>query len=469
MEAHTKSERVAIDVRVAEFEAESLVQAVSGLSRRSRREIDGDRPVVFRVPQGFFVQCLTHAMPTCLRVDDDVLDPGTNTRGNAEHRQGERAHDPTVQPGHEEGRRSISRDLLECCSRRRRIRGRQLRNQVLECGHDLVVDDLADGNFDCHSDLRVLGDHPTVAVSYRDRMTTDALSANARALGGALEPFVGQVYFSPECHRNYAALGFQPSPGEMNGVALPEGVAYFTSRGSLMGQVPGELVAAAFAVFNPIVVIPSVTAGWKITDATTVCAARRDGAIAQLERIIGAKPGGVAKIRPILERAVSVLRPEGRPLFAGTLSQDVPASDLGACWHFGDMLREFRGDSHTAAWIAAGLDATEIGLLTELFWGLPLKSYSRTRGWSEDDYASAIDRLESRGLISEGAFTNKGRELRESVEVRTDEQMHSAMRAIGDDFAQLVDVLGAWSRAVQAMKGYPESGPHELAEAAARR
>ena len=64
----------------------------------------------------------------------------------------------------------------------------------------------------------------------------------------------------------------------MNGVALPEGVAYFTSRGSLMGQVPGELVAAAFAVFNPIVVIPSVTAGWKITDATTVCAARRDGA-----------------------------------------------------------------------------------------------------------------------------------------------------------------------------------------------
>jgi len=133
------------------------------------------------------------------------------------------------------------------------------------------------------------------------------------------------------------------------------------------------------------------------------------------------------------------------------------------------MLREFRGDSHTAAWIAAGLDATEIGLLTELFWGLPLKSYSRTRGWSEDDYTSAIDRLESRGLISEGAFTNKGRELRESVEVRTDEQMQPAMRAIGEDFAQLVDVLSAWSRAVQAMKGYPESGPHELAEAAARR
>jgi hypothetical protein len=255
----------------------------------------------------------------------------------------------------------------------------------------------------------------------------------------------------------------------MNGVALPEGISYFTSRGSLMGQVPGQLVAAAFAVFNPVVVVPSVTAGWKITDAKTICAARRDGAIGQLERIIGAKPGGVGSIRPVLERAVGVLRPEGRALFAGTLSQTVPESDLGACWHFGDMLREYRGDSHTAAWIAAGLDATEIGLLTELFWGLPLKSYSRTRGWNEDDYAAAVDRLQSRGLIAEGGFTSKGRDLREAVEVHTDEQMRTTIAAIGDDFDRLVEVLGAWSRAVQAMKGYPASGPHELAEAASRR
>lgn len=300
-------------------------------------------------------------------------------------------------------------------------------------------------------------------------MTSSELSAKARALGGALEPFVGQVYFSPECHANYVALGFAPSPGDMNGVAMPEMISYFTSRGSLMGRVPGELVAAAFAVFKPAVVVPAVTAGWAITDAVTVCAARRDGAIAQLERILGAAPGGVRKIRPILERAVSVLRPEGRPLFAGTLSQDVPDSDLGACWHFGDMLREFRGDSHTAAWIAAGLDATEIGLLTELYWGLPLKSYSRTRGWSEDDYSSAIERLESRGLLANGDFTPAGRALREQVEVNTDDQMRPALTAIGPDFDQLIDILGPWSRAVQQMKGYPASGPHELAEAAKRR
>ena len=294
-------------------------------------------------------------------------------------------------------------------------------------------------------------------------------SARARALGAALEPFVGQVYFSPECHRAYEGLGFSPSPGEMNGVAMPEMVSYFTSRGSLMGQVPGELVAAAFAVFNPLVVVPAVTTGWTITDAATVRAARRDGAVAQLERILGGSPEGVARVRQVLERAVAVLRPEGRPLFAGALSCPVPGTDLGAAWHFGDMLREFRGDCHTAAWISAGLDATEIGLLTELYWGLPLKSYSRTRGWSEDDYGAALERLSSRGLVADGAFTDAGRSLREEVETATDRQQVAVLASLGDEFDETVGVLSGWSRAVQAAHGYPQSGPHELAEAARKR
>lgn len=306
-------------------------------------------------------------------------------------------------------------------------------------------------------------------MSYGEPMNADELSRKARALGGALEPFVGQVYFSRECHERYVALGFAASPGEMNGVAMPEMVSYFTSRGSLMGQVPGELVAAAFAVFNPVVVVPAVTAGWAITDAKSVCAARRDGAVAQLQRILGSNPAGVDEARRVLQRAVSVLRPEGRPLFAGTLSQSVPDDALAACWHYGDMLREFRGDAHTAAWISAGFDATEIGLMTELFWGLPLKSYSRTRGWSEDDYRAAIDRLESRGLIGDGAFTDAGRAAREGVERATDTQMTVALEAMGDDLDRLLGLLTPWSQAVQTHKGYPASGPHELAEAARRR
>jgi len=291
----------------------------------------------------------------------------------------------------------------------------------------------------------------------------------ARALAAALEPVVGQVYFSPECHANYEALGFAPSRGEANGVALPDGPAYFTSRGSLMGQVPGELVAAAFAVFNPQAVVPSVSFGWTLTDAATICAARDAGATAQLERVLGASPDGASRARELLSRTCEPLRPEGRPLYAGTLAQAMPDTDLGAVWRLGDMLREFRGDSHTAAWIGADLDATEIGLLSELYWGLPMRSYSRTRAWTDEQFDAAHDRLQSRGLVDAVGFTPHGHQVREQIEIDTDRQMDRAMAALGADLDELLTILLPWGAAIREAKGYPASGPHDLADVATRR
>ena len=146
----------------------------------------------------------------------------------------------------------------------------------------------------------------------------------SRVLAGVLEPVTGQVYFSPECHSNYQKLGFGPSPRDLNGVMAPDGPAYFTSRGSVMGQVPGEVVAATFAVFKPEVVLPSVAYGWTLTDAATICTARDNGAIAQLHRIIGENPEGASRAHTLLARAVEVLRPEGRALFAGLRSLAMP-------------------------------------------------------------------------------------------------------------------------------------------------
>src|SRR6202140_1462517 len=108
-------------------------------------------------------------------------------------------------------------------------------------------------------------------------MRDDEVSARARALGAALEPVAGQVYFSPECHARYETLGFGASPGTAGDVALPDGAAYFCSRGSVMGQVPGELIAAAFGVFNPAAVVPAVAYGWTLTDAATIGDARTAG------------------------------------------------------------------------------------------------------------------------------------------------------------------------------------------------
>ncbi len=287
----------------------------------------------------------------------------------------------------------------------------------------------------------------------------------ARALAAALEPFAGQVYFAPECHQGYAALGFDGSSAEIGGVQMPDGVAYFTSRGSVMGQVPGEVVAAAFGVFNPAAVVPAVDIGWSKTDAATICAARTRGAVDHLVRVLGERPDGIDRAGELLERATAGLEPAGKPLFAGLRSLDLPGTPMGDAWRRADMLREYRGDAHVAAWTSAGFDACEIGLLSELYWGLPIRSYSRSRAWSDDQFDAAEARLEARGLLFDGSLSDAGRDAREAIEVATDAQCAPFLDPLGDDVRELTDLLAGWSARIREAHGYPSSGPHELAEA----
>jgi hypothetical protein len=213
-------------------------------------------------------------------------------------------------------------------------------------------------------------------------------------------------------------------------------------------------VAAAFAVFNPEIVLPCVQMGWSLTDAPTICAARDRGAIAQLARILGEKPDGIDRANVLITRAVEPLRPEGKPLFSGVLSLGLPGSPIGDFWRRGDQLREFRGDAHTAAWTAAGFDATEIGLLTELFIGVPPRSYIRSRAWSDAQLDAADTRLEARGLFKGGQFTNAGRAAREEVERDTDRQMRPTIEALGDDVDELLGIIEPWSATVRDAGGY---------------
>jgi Helix-turn-helix family len=277
----------------------------------------------------------------------------------------------------------------------------------------------------------------------------------SRTLAAVLEPVIGQVFFSPECHGAYAQLGFAPSPGQAGLVHLPDGPAYFTSRGSLMGQVRPGVVAAAFGVFKPEVVTAGVTLGWSLTDAATIFAARRQGAVAQLERVLGPASDEVERAAALVEGAVAPLPVAGRPLFAGLRSWwDDPADRWTRLFHLGDMLREARGDAHISAWASAGLDGLEIGLLNDLYMGLQLRSYVRTRGWSEEELAAGVDRLREQGWLDGDALSDDGRAVREEIERATDLQMAPALDALGGDLTELVDLLRPWGAAMREAGGY---------------
>ena len=113
----------------------------------------------------------------------------------------------------------------------------------------------------------------------------------------------------------------------------------------------------------------------------------------------GDDPDGLSWATEVLARKADAAPGEGRALFSGLLSLGFPDDPVGACWRAADLVREHRGDSHIAAWIDADLDACEIGILTDPWRGQPLKSWVRSRGWTEDELDGAIERLSSRGLL----------------------------------------------------------------------
>ena len=277
----------------------------------------------------------------------------------------------------------------------------------------------------------------------------------ARRLAGALEPIAGQAQFSPECHRNYEALGFPPSPGKVGLTALPDKCGFFTARGSVLGDVPAEVVAAAFAVFNPAEIVPLVRRGRALADAATVWAARVDGAAAQLRRILGATPDRVGWVSERLLAAAEDLPLAGRAFFAAQLGAAIPDDPLGRLWRSADRLREFRGDSHIQVWSAEGFDPLEIGLLSDLFWGLAPRSHTAGRGWTADQLAAGEARLRGRGLLgTDGQLTERGRTVREDIEDRTDKALAPALAVLGDDIDVLLTTIEPWGRAIRDAGGY---------------
>jgi hypothetical protein len=285
------------------------------------------------------------------------------------------------------------------------------------------------------------------------------VSASARRLRNVLEPIASNVYFSPDVNLAFEALGFGPGVSAAGCLTIAEPSGYYCSRAACMGQVPGEVVVAAFGVFNPALIIPAVERGWSIATAAEVLDARERGATASLARIVGAAPDGLSEVTAVLQRAADAGSASGRFLYAGLRSLGVPATPWGALWRTVDSIREHRGDSHIAAWIATGLDAVEIGLLTELYYGMPLKRYHRGRGWTDADLDAGLARLAERGLVAGTPphLTPAGTALRESIEIATDVQQRPILDAIGADLDLVVDTLGPWSAAIVGAGGFPSS------------
>ena len=202
----------------------------------------------------------------------------------------------------------------------------------------------------------------------------------ARRLRNAVEPVAAGVYFAPEAHAAYSALGFAGSPVSKDGVDRPELKSYFTSRARAWVRYrerwwPPRSAASTRRRR------PSGAGGWQITDRDALLRAR-SGATEMLQRVLGDRLDGLDRATELLRRGADAAGWAGRPIFGGLLSLGFPGNPVGDLWRAADLLREHRGDSHVISWAVGGADAVEILLLTEQWWGLPARAYAPTRGWA---------------------------------------------------------------------------------------
>ena len=266
---------------------------------------------------------------------------------------------------------------------------------------------------------------------------TSGWQSPTRRLRDAIEPIATICYWSEPAYDAYAALGLDFLQG------------YVWSRGCVLGEPDGGVVAAAFGVFEPGLIVQLYDAARAAAGLADIRAAREAGAVTALRTVLGGTvldaPERVAEVTAALRRGVEAADTAGRPLFAGLAGLPWPADELGQLWHACAMLRELRGDSHLAACVAAGLTGLEANILTELRVGWPLHSYTATRGWPPEAMNLATASLNERGLIADDTLTGAGASLRADVEEATDRQLAPVRDAIGPALFDILPPLQEWS------------------------
>ena len=240
-------------------------------------------------------------------------------------------------------------------------------------------------------------------------------ATTARRMFGLLEPICLVTFFADESNEELAALGHR---------TYWDG--YFASRAAPLGRVPAQVVHAAFYSFAEGEAARHIPSAWETVPPEVSFEAWRRGSAASVRRIVGeelAESPGLARAADLTTKAALSAPTNGRVIYAGWRTLEVPSDPVTRLWHSAMMLREHRGDGHVAALLGARIGGTEAHILFALEMGIhPPESFGRVHHLPKRRLAEVMDGLRERGLVdADGRFTDAGRETRQRIEDLTDE------------------------------------------------
>jgi helix-turn-helix protein len=268
----------------------------------------------------------------------------------------------------------------------------------------------------------------------------------ARHLFELTEPISMVNFSAPEPNDAMAALGFR---------TYWDG--YFAGRSAPLGRVPAEVVHAAFYNFAEGEVARHIPKVWKTTTPEAAHAARQQGCVAALRRILGdlVETPGLAEAAELLALASTSAPTEGRVMYAALRALPVPEEPVARLWHAANMLREHRGDGHITALVSEQIGGTEAHVLAALDMGIyPAESFGRIHHLPQARLAEVMDGLRNRGVVDDrGRFTDVGRTTKDRIEARTDALAEAPYERLDPgELARLVALLEPIRRRLEAVE-----------------
>ncbi|WP_405407501.1 SCO6745 family protein [Streptomyces decoyicus] len=236
------------------------------------------------------------------------------------------------------------------------------------------------------------------------------MELRARSLWLLTEPLHAVCYFDDKCRALGKDLGLK---GFWMG--------YFASRTAPLGAVEPAAATAVLGVFAPGMVARALPAAWSVTSPAHVLDERGSRAAHALRGIAPELEHAAAGMLPPLQAIVDAAPATARPLFAANRALCDHADPVERLWQLVTTLREFRGDAHLAVLADEGLDGCEALVLAAASGRVPRDTMRQDRGWSEEEWSAAADRLRARGFVdAQGDATEHGRRERERIEAATD-------------------------------------------------
>ncbi|QXV60315.1 MarR family transcriptional regulator [Amycolatopsis sp. TNS106] len=266
----------------------------------------------------------------------------------------------------------------------------------------------------------------------------------ARRMYDLVEPIGLIPYFADESDEALIALGLRN-----------QWDAYFAGRAAPFGRsAPAEVIHAIFYNFAPGEVARHLPKVWELTTPEAALAARERGCVAGMRRILGdlADDPGVTRAGELLLKAATSAPVEGRALFAAVRTLPIPQEPVARLWHAATLLREHRGDGHTAALLTEGIGGTECHVLHALSVDIPANEFGRVWHLPAAQLAAVVDGMRDRGLIgSDDRLTDSGRATKERVEATTDRLAEAPYDALSPtELKNLVADLEPISAAIRA-------------------